>query len=269
MEIHRRGPTGPTGPTAGAPIVLIHGIGSRWQVFEPILDLLATDHAVIAIDLPGFGNSPAEAGTTPTVDGYATRVTELIMGLGIDKPHVIGNSMGGGIALELGRRGVASRVTAFSPVGFWTPGERRWGQSILTVMRSISTVARPLVRLASRSRIGRTALFSLFYGKPWLITPADAALAVDGLVGATAFTQARKGFDEYDLRARPRPADGLARIPVTIAWGSRDAILPARRQSAVARKLLPDARHLTLPSCGHLPFSDNPALCVDAVRGGS
>ncbi len=262
MEIHRRGPTG---PASGAPIVLIHGIGSRWQVFEPILDHLAVGHEVVAIDLPGFGNSPAEPGTIPTVDGYATRVAELISELGLARPHVVGNSMGGGIALELGRLGVASRVTAFSPVGFWTTAERRWGQSIITAMRAISTLARPLVGLASRSRVGRTALFSLFYGKPWLISPADAALAVDGLIGATAFEQARRGFDEYDLRAHPRTADGLSQIPVTIAWGSRDAILPARSQSAAARKVLPSAHHVPLPGCGHLPFSDNPELCVGVV----
>lgn len=262
MEIHRRGPTG---PASGAPIVLIHGIGSRWQVFEPILDRLAADHEVFAIDLPGFGESPFEPGTTPTVDGYAARVAELITELGLERPHVVGNSMGGGIALELGRRGIASQVTAFSPVGFWTAGELRWAQAIITAMRAISTVARPLIGCANRSRVGRTALFSLFYGKPWLITPADADLAVEGLIGATAFVQARKGFHEYDLRAQPRTADGLTHIPVTIAWGTRDAILPARRQSAAAHKVLPGARHLPLPGCGHLPFSDDPVVCADAV----
>ncbi|WP_024795973.1 alpha/beta fold hydrolase [Tomitella biformata] len=261
MEINRRGP-------AGAPaIVLLHGIGSRWQVFEPILDRLAGAHDVVAVDLPGFGLSPAEPGLDLTVDGYATRVAQLITELGLERPHVVGNSMGGGIALELGRRGVAGQVTAFSPVGFWTPLERRWAQGVITAMRAISTVARPLVDLASRTRVGRIALFSLFFGKPWLIEPEDALLAVDGLIRATAFPQARAGFNAYDLRAAPRPADGLARIPVTIAWGSRDAILPARRQSAAARKLLPGARHVPLPGCGHLPFSDNPALCASTVLG--
>ena len=259
MEIHRRG------PADGPPIVLIHGIGSRWQVFEPILDRLAVGHDVIAIDLPGFGVSPAEPGLVATVDGYATRVAQLIAELGLDRPHVVGNSMGGGIALELGRRGHAGQVTAFSPVGFWTPPERRWGQAIITAMRVISGAARPLVSSATRTRVGRTALFGLFFGKPWRLAHEDAMLAADGLVGATAFTQARAGFNEYDLRADPRPADGLATIPVTIAWGSRDAILPARGQSAAARRLLPDAHHLPLPGCGHLPFSDDPELCAAAV----
>lgn len=259
MEINRRGP-------AGAPaIVLLHGIGSRWQVFEPILDRLAATHDVIAVDLPGFGLSPAEPGLDASPDGYATRVERLIAELGLGRPHVVGNSMGGGIALELGRRGVASQVTAFSPIGFWTLAERRWSQSIITGMRAFATVARPLLGPVIRSRVGRVALFSLFFAKPAQLTPAAAELAVDGLIQAAAFGRARAGFNGYDLCEHPRPAGGLAQIPVTIAWGIRDAILPARLQSAAARRLLPGARHVPLAGCGHLPFSDDPGMCAATV----
>ncbi|KAA0022723.1 alpha/beta fold hydrolase [Antrihabitans cavernicola] len=250
---------------SGSPIVLLHGIGSRWQVFEPILDELARTHETVAIDLPGFGDSPSDPTVTSTVDGFATWLTDVFAGLGIEHPHVVGNSMGGGIALELGRRGVASQVTAFSPVGFWTPAERNWARSAISSMRVVAGRLPAVAAFGTRSAAGRTALFPLFFGKPWKLDPDSAQLAVDGLVGATMFTQAREGFDHYDLRGESRDPGALKDIPVTIAWGTRDAILPPRKQSVVAREQYPFARHIALRGCGHLPFSDDPALCAGVV----
>ncbi|MGZ6790494.1 MAG: alpha/beta fold hydrolase, partial [Mycobacteriaceae bacterium] len=95
---------------------------------------------------------------------------------------------------------------------------------------------------------------------------AEAARGdVAALVGATRFGAARKGFATYDLRRNPRADGGLSGIPVTIAWGTRDAILPPRRQAEIARAALPLARHASLRGCGHLPFSDDPSLCADVV----
>jgi pimeloyl-ACP methyl ester carboxylesterase len=249
----------------GAPIVLIHGIGSRWQVFEPILEELAETHEVIAIDLPGFGAAPAEPGVPSTVDGYAAWLTQVLGDMGISRPHVVGSSMGGGIALELGRRGVAGRVTVFSPVGFWTVGERIWCQSVVTVMRTVAKTLRPMVEAGARTASGRTGLFGLFFGKPWKASAEAARGDVAALIGATRFGAARKGFATYDLRRNPRADGGLSGIPVTIAWGTRDAILPPHRQAETARAALPLARHVSLRGCGHLPFSDDPSLCADVV----
>ncbi|WP_127781822.1 alpha/beta hydrolase [Rhodococcus sp. X156] len=248
----------------GPPIVLIHGIGSRWQVFEPIIDALAAEHEVLALDLPGFGATPAVAGVASTVDGYAAWVAQLLDELGITRPHVVGSSMGGGIAMELGRRGVAGQVTAFAPVGYWTGPGRVWCQSVVTTMRVVGRALRPVITPAAQIAAGRAALFGPFFGRPWQVSPEAAVGDLDGLIGATRFTEARKGFATYDLTRHPRPAGGLADIPVTVAWGTRDAVL-LPRQAEVARALLPQARHVTLRGCGHLPFSDDPSLCADVV----
>lgn len=247
---------------SGPPLVLVHGLGSRWQVFAPILDQLAEHRDVISIDLPGFGASPADPAVTASVLGYATRVVAFIDELGLDRPEVGGSSMGGGIALELGRRGVAGRVTAFAPVGFWTSAERRWCAVSLTAVRTMGGRLRtPFARLA-RHRWGRVALFGLVSGRPSRLDP-DAVMAdLDALVAAPSFGAAARSFAGYDVRDPAQDLGRLPDVPVTIAWGSRDAVLIYRTQSARARRALPWATHTTLRGCGHLPFTDDPQRCT-------
>jgi pimeloyl-ACP methyl ester carboxylesterase len=103
----------------GEPLTLIHGIGSRWQMWEPVLEGLVAHRDVIALDLPGFGVSPMpRPGTPPGGDSLVKLVHEFLTQEGINRPHVAGNSLGGLIALEVARRGLARSATALSPVGF-------------------------------------------------------------------------------------------------------------------------------------------------------
>src|SRR5687767_333409 len=96
---------------SGPPVVLLHGIGLDREVWAPVVPLLAAEHEVVAVDLPGFGASAALAGE-PTVEALA----EAVEALGLERPLVAGNSLGGGIALELGRRRWAGGVCALSPI---------------------------------------------------------------------------------------------------------------------------------------------------------
>lgn len=250
---------------SGDPLVLIHGIGSRWQVFEPIIDRLAEDHEVLAIDLPGFGGSPADPAVSAAPRGYAERLVVLFDELGIERPHVVGNSLGGGIALELGRQGVACRVTAFSPIGFWRMPGRIWCQCVLTSLRTTGRVAAPLVETLAANKATRAMLLGAFYGHPIRVSPERAIADARGLVGSTMFQAARHGFTGYTLGGSP---GALTQLPVTIAWGTRDILLTHRTQSARARAALPLARHVDLPGCGHLPFHDDPGLCADVILHG-
>ncbi|MER7168493.1 alpha/beta fold hydrolase [Micromonospora sp. NPDC000207] len=109
----------PTDPTRlahhrcgdGPPLVLIHGLGSHWQVWRPVVADLARHRDVIALDLPGFGATPPwppHPGPHPTpgsVPHLADRVAVFLDSLGLGRVEVAGNSLGGGIALELARRG--------------------------------------------------------------------------------------------------------------------------------------------------------------------
>src|SRR3954449_2050693 len=103
----------------GEPLLLIHGIGSQWQGWAPVLDRLAAERDVVALDLPGFGESPElPRETPPTVPNLARAVEELMADLGVERPHVAGNSLGGYLALELAARGSARSAVALSPAGF-------------------------------------------------------------------------------------------------------------------------------------------------------
>ena len=97
---------------SGEPLVLIHGIGSRWQMWEPVIPLLQPHRDVIALDLPGFAQSPPPPpGTPPGIDSLVRLVAEFFPSLGIERPHVAGNSLGGWIALELAKRGLVRSAT--------------------------------------------------------------------------------------------------------------------------------------------------------------
>src|SRR5882762_8596719 len=132
---------------AGEPLLLLHGLGSQWQVWEPVLALLSRERDVAAVDLPGFGESPPfEPDVAPTPDRIARSVAALLDELGWKDPHVAGNSLGGWVALELARMGRARSVVAISPAGLWSSGELRFARSSLRASRWVARAASRLTR---------------------------------------------------------------------------------------------------------------------------
>jgi pimeloyl-ACP methyl ester carboxylesterase len=250
----------------GEPLVLIHGLGSRRQVWDPVLVAVARHREVLALDLPGFGGTPP-GDTEPSMDGLTTAVETFLAEHDLHRPHVAGSSLGAGIALELGRRGVARSVTAFSPIGFWGTAGRHWAYAALTGSRALAEwLPAPLTARLAGSRAARTAALSLFFGRPWLLDPRTVLADMAGLTGAPYFTPVRQSLADHVFAG---PDTALDAIPVTIAWGTRDVLLPYRTQSRVARALMPSARHVVLPGCGHLPFADDPRLCAQVLLDGS
>ncbi|HEY0002681.1 MAG TPA: alpha/beta fold hydrolase [Actinoplanes sp.] len=243
----------------GSPLVLVHGLGSRWQVWQPVLDALAERHDVIAVDLPGFGATPPDGGDG-SVPHLAGRVAAFLDEIGVQRSAVGGSSLGGGIALELGRRGIARSVTAFAPVGFFGPVGARWCRGAVGAARVGGSVLGPALPRLLGTRAGRIALCGLFCGRPGALVPEECVADARAMVSAPGFAAARRSIGGWRF-----PRDGgdgaLRQIPVTIAWGTRDLVLPFR-QGARARALLPAARHVRLPGCGHLPFADDPRACA-------
>lgn len=239
----------------GEPLVLVHGIGSRWQVWEPIIDTLTESFEIIAVDLPGFAGSAPLAKTT--VDTLTDALGDFLTEQGIEGPHLAGNSTGGLIGLNLGARGSARSVTAYSPIGFWNTPGRVWCQQSLGKSRRLARVLRRRTAILG-SAAGRTAALALIFGKPWAIDPQVAVDTANGAVDAPAFEPALASFTDAKLHE----IGALADIPVTIAWGSRDILLTYATQSSRARTALPNARHVTLHGSGHIPCYDDPAGCV-------
>lgn len=248
---------------SGEPLVLIHGFAHHWQGWGPVLELLADRFEVIAVDLPGFGNSPPlSPGTSHDVHAYASAIAGFLDAQGLGSPHVVGNSMGGGIALELAAAGRARSVTAISPVGFWSAAERRALQVFFGLLAADIPPLRRTMVAAAGTRAGRRALGWVLFAHGDRMPASDFRAMLSNAWASPAFDDALAAFTGYRFRAAGRLPD----IPVTVAWGEHDRLLFYGRQAPRARKQLPAAEHVTLPDAGHTPNWDAPQLVADAVR---
>nr|WP_296063995.1 alpha/beta hydrolase [uncultured Actinoplanes sp.] len=203
MHHHRQG--------SGSPLVLIHGLGSRWQVWRPVLDAVAEHHDVIAIDLPGFGESPPdespEAAVTPEAPSHAPgsvpyladRVAAFLAAEGIERPAFGGSSLGGGVALELARRGLARAVVAFSPVGFFHAAGATWCRAVLAGARVGGKALAPLLPPMLSTRAGRIALCGLFYARPGSLDAAECLADARALINAPGFGPACRAIGSWRL----------------------------------------------------------------------
>jgi pimeloyl-ACP methyl ester carboxylesterase len=237
---------------SGPPIVLMHGIGLDRRAWDPVVPLLAREHEVVAVDLPGFGASAPLAGT-PTVAALAAAVEEL----GLERPHAVGNSLGGGIALEMGRRGSAASVCAISPIGFAVARERTYARATLDAVHAMATALDAHAETAYGGPGRRTALMAVICSRPWNV-PAPAAAHMNHCTArAPGWHATLPAVTDW----RPQ----MPACPTTIAWAQRDRLLLAGRQAPRARRWLPEARHVTLAGCGHVPMWDDPEQVAQAI----
>ncbi|MFD7136605.1 alpha/beta fold hydrolase [Streptomyces sp. NPDC059894] len=248
----------------GEPLLLLHGIGHHRQAWDPVVDILAAERDVVAVDLPGFGASPAlPDGLAHDLPTTTAVLAAFCAALGLERPDVAGNSLGGLLALELAREKRVRSVTALSPAGFWSEAERRYAFGVLLAMRRISQrLPVPLVERLSRTAAGRTALTSTIYARPGRRSPEAVVAETLALARATGFDQTLRAGTAV------RFTDDLPGTPVTVAWGTRDLLL-VRRQGVRAKQIIPKARLVRLPGCGHCPMNDDPALVARVLLDGS
>ena len=236
---------------SGPPIVLLHGIGLDRAVWDPVVPHLAREREVIAVDLPGFGASPPLAGT-PTVEALAAAVEEL----GLERPHVAGNSLGGGIAIELGRRGWAGSVCAISPIGFAAGRERAYARGLLNGIHAMASTLDRRAEAAYGGPLRRTALMSLIVARPRNVPGPAAARMNHATANCAGWAATLPAVTTWTPRM-PRPT--------TVAWGEHDRLLLTARQAPRAQRRLPGARHVRLHGCGHVPTYDDPEQVARAI----
>ena len=117
---------------SGAPLVLLHGIGLSRHSWDPVIPALAGHFDVIAVDLPGFGDSePMPPQVEPLPAALATAVAGLLDELGVALPHVAGNSLGGWVALELAAIHPVASLALLSPAGLWRGRAPRYDRASL------------------------------------------------------------------------------------------------------------------------------------------
>jgi pimeloyl-ACP methyl ester carboxylesterase len=236
-------------------LVLLHGIGSRWGIWEPVLGPLEERFDVIALDLPGFGASPMPpAGTPAGPASLCELVLTSLREMGVEEFHVAGNSLGGLLALDLARRGVVRSSCAISPAGFAGRAETLLAKGLLAGAIHLARALAPYAdRVLSRPR-ARTLLLNTFYGHPSRVPARAAAEDMRQMAAAPWFDATLPTIERWNF---PHADDTDA--PTTIAWGDKDRLL-LPRQARQARADLPHARIVPLPGCGHLPTWDDPEL---------
>ncbi|HEX5346496.1 MAG TPA: alpha/beta hydrolase [Pseudonocardiaceae bacterium] len=249
---------------AGPPLVLLHGAGHRRQAWLPVEERLAKHRDVISVDFPGFGESPPLPDhLSYELDTAVIVLKEFFADLGLDRPHVAGNSMGGLVSLVLAQQGMVASATALSPAGLWSPMGRRVS---LCMVRSVHRTARymppKLALRLSRSAAGRTLMCGILFGRPDLLEPQVLLDDMQAMIDAVGFTPSLAAGEKIIF------AGEVPDVPVTIAWGSRDWLMRRPRGESVIR-LIPHVRLLRLPGCGHVPMNDNPELVAHVLLTGS
>jgi pimeloyl-ACP methyl ester carboxylesterase len=248
----------------GEPLVLLHGLGHRRQAWNSVVPLLSDDRDVITVDLPAMGESPL-----PAVGDHRTMadmLEKLFGDLGIERPHVAGNSLGGLIALELAARDSVRSVTALSPAGFWNTPEKYWCMAVFRIAGFLGDkLPDRAADVVVGNRIARLPVFGLFFGRPSRHDTATLKheLRCLGRDHRAAIDTGLEHFREWS--ELPAPAGD---IPVTIAWGQRDLLL-FPHQARRAQRAYPAARFVGLPGLGHVPMEDDPERVAALLLEGS
>jgi pimeloyl-ACP methyl ester carboxylesterase len=257
------------GPEAGSgaqPLVFVHGLSGCWANWLEQLPVLAREHRVIALDLPGFGASPMPAEphrpeTEISISGYARLLDGLLGQLGVDAAAVVGNSMGGFISAELAiafpQR--VERLVLVSAAGVSTTNHQGSTHGLALLRRTETVLAATTGWLAAKSdtvtrrpRL-RTALLNIVMRHPGRLPAALAAEQLRG-AGKPGFMQALAALLDYDIRDRlPEIA-----CPTLIVWGEDDRLITVKDADVFA-ELIPNSRKVIYPDTGHMSMLERPA----------
>lgn len=243
----------------GKPLLLVHGLGGTRRSWDPVLPALAQAREVIALDLPGHGQT-SEQVESGTFDGLARSLDDWLGREGLVGIDMVGSSMGARLVLEMARRGRAGSVVALDPGGFWEGWERTFFRTTIATSIRLVRAIKPALPAITRNVAGRTALMAQLSAKPWALDPALIAQELksfantptfDALVKDLANGAAQRGISET-------PA------PIVIGWGRKDRLcLP--RQAARAMAAFPKARLHWFEGSGHFPMWDQPQETVRVI----
>jgi pimeloyl-ACP methyl ester carboxylesterase len=252
LPLHRGG--------AGEPMLLLHGFTDTWRAWTAMLPELEPHHDVIAPTLPGhFGGEAFPDGVELSLPGTLDMLERQLDALGVERAHIVGNSLGGWLALELAARGRALSVVGICPAGGWAPKGRE-ERHILNYFRRNELMLRVtppglLAFTASRPRLRSAALLELV-ARPGQVPATAAVRMFEGAQNCSVFSQAlalaRSGEMFGELAAIPESC------PVRIAYGTRDRILRWPAAYEQMREMLPDADWVAMDGLGHLAMWDDP-----------
>jgi cis-3-alkyl-4-acyloxetan-2-one decarboxylase len=258
------------GPSAGDPVVvLVHGLGGRWQHWSQVIPSISQERRVIAVDLPGFGDSPPIA-KRPALPLFADAVAALLRDLGVERTVFVGHSFGGPLAVTFATRypGLAARVVLVGGTvqsfqrtlaGQVLPWVTRPRTAVATVAELVATVAhvpQPLQRSVAASALLRRAALWPFVWRPSRLSFDDALLLIEG-AGAPGVLAAARAIALSIGWERVR-----VDVPVALINGDHDFIAPLADLRAYRGRV---DQAVIIKGTGHLPMLEAPDAFVAAL----
>lgn len=249
---------------AGPPAILLHGLGATKAAFLPSVGALADRHRVIAIDLPGFGDSVKPIGAAYDAPFFARSVVALLDALELETASLVGNSMGGRVAIEAGLSHPerVRRLVLLAPAVAWLRRDERLA-GLVRLLRPQLGLVQPAPRAIVEPLLRR-----LIPGaeKGWTAAGVDEFLrSYLEPRGRAAFYAAARNIvldEPHGKNGFWTRLPGLS-VPSLFVWGRRDELVPIAFARHM-REALPAARHLEV-DCGHVPQFERPQLVHDAM----
>lgn len=249
----------------GEPLVLVHGFTATWRCWLPVLAELVPAYDVLAPTLTGHDGGPQlPEGSRHDLAAAADHLEQELDSQGIDSAHIVGNSLGGALALELAKRGRARSVVALAPGGGWTHGDpegerliRFFGRQVRMARMAAPRAARIMARPGPRRLAFRDVMC---HGDR--MPPAEAVGMLRSSIRCSVVD------DVFDaIRSGSGIVSGLGEIscPVLVAWPEKDRILPMAKHSPRFRAEIPGVEFRVLPRVGHLPMWDDPGLIARTI----
>ncbi|GAB2630033.1 alpha/beta fold hydrolase [Prescottella soli] len=247
---------------SGPTLVLVHGVVDRRQAWSALLDQLTPYRRVVTVDLPGHGESAALADGPDVLGQILGELSDFVRSVtpAGERPHIAGNSLGGWLAVAA--RGEVASATALSPAGFFVSHADQVRTSLtFRTLRGFARAMGPRLPKAMRYKAMRYPALAAFYGHPSRVSYEDAVIGAHSLATNALLDRAMTASFGFPPVVDPA-------VPVTVAWGRRDMILPVYQARRV-RRIFPQARVLVLPGIGHVPMTDDPNLISTILLGGS
>ncbi len=243
---------------SGPVVLAIHGLGGSKASFLPTIGALADAYRVIAVDLPGFGDSAKPVRAAYDAPYFAGVMGEVLDAAGVDSAYVVGNSMGGriGIEMALTMSPRVDRLVLLAPAMAWLRS-RRWAPVVRLLRPELSLLPMPVEPVVRR----------MFPANGW------AAAGMDEFLRAYKTSRGRQAFNASARNIyldEPHGDDGMwSRLAglqheTLFVWGRKDTLVPIAFMKHVERTL-PAAHHLEL-DCGHVPQVERPRETHAAIR---
>lgn len=251
------------GRTGAEPLVLIHPFTTNAHIWRGVAQELADEFDILMVTLPGHhgGDRPDRGGMSlpRLVDHVETQMDEA----GFDSAHVAGNSLGGWISLELGKRDRARSVTAIAPAGGWGRVDLRRTLPLAAKFLSIAPIAAvgPVLGPVAHLPIGHRIMLGLVAGDARAVERADAQAMMAASMNCSGYLKLLLGGGRH---GGMRDHD-LISAPVRLVLCERDRIIPPKIYGALYEQLIPEVDTLTLPGVGHVPMLEAPELVADVI----